>query len=78
MTSYQLAQVNISRLKFPLDSPELKDFIDALEPVNADADSARGFVWRLGRHRELSQRRPGGPPCSKSLGEVPEGLGCGV
>ncbi|MBP5936963.1 DUF3291 domain-containing protein [Streptomyces acidiscabies] len=47
MASYELAQVNISRLKFPLDSPELKDFVDALKPVNADADAARGFVWRL-------------------------------
>ncbi|MFM9447037.1 DUF3291 domain-containing protein [Streptomyces acidiscabies] len=47
MTSYELAQVNISRLKFPLDSPELKDFVDGLEPVNADADAAPGFVWRL-------------------------------
>ncbi|GKQ40293.1 DUF3291 domain-containing protein [Streptomyces sp. A012304] len=43
----ELAQVNISRLKFPLDSPELKDFVDALEPVNADAEAADGFVWRL-------------------------------
>lgn len=45
--SFELAQVNISRLKFPLDSPELKDFVDALEPVNADAEAADGFVWRL-------------------------------
>ncbi|MFE8015953.1 DUF3291 domain-containing protein [Streptomyces antibioticus] len=43
----ELAQVNIARLKFPLDSPELKDFVDALGPVNADADAAAGFVWRL-------------------------------
>ncbi|MDO0936280.1 DUF3291 domain-containing protein [Streptomyces sp. DG2A-72] len=44
---YELAEVNIARLKFPLDSPELKDFVDALDPVNADADAADGFVWRL-------------------------------
>jgi hypothetical protein len=25
----------------------LKDFVDGLDPVNADADSAEGFVWRL-------------------------------
>ncbi|MHC5902512.1 DUF3291 domain-containing protein [Streptomyces sp. S6] len=47
MTSHELAQVNIARLKFPLDSPELKDFVDALDPVNAVADAAPGFVWRL-------------------------------
>lgn len=45
--AFELAQVNIARLKFPLDSPELKDFVDALDPVNADADAADGFVWRL-------------------------------
>ncbi|MGW0772656.1 DUF3291 domain-containing protein [Streptomyces sp. NPDC002835] len=47
MTSYELAQVNIGRLKAPLDSPRLKDFADNLEPVNAVADAAEGFVWRL-------------------------------
>ncbi|MFB9390579.1 DUF3291 domain-containing protein [Streptomyces coeruleoprunus] len=47
MTSYELAQVNIARLRFPLDSAELKDFVDALDPVNAVADAAPGFVWRL-------------------------------
>jgi hypothetical protein len=39
--------VNIGRLKAPLDSPQLKDFVDNLDPVNADADAADGFVWRL-------------------------------
>ncbi|MFE7839200.1 DUF3291 domain-containing protein [Streptomyces sp. NPDC057474] len=49
MTSaaYQLAQVNIARLKAPLDSPRLKEFVDALDPVNAVADTSAGFVWRL-------------------------------
>lgn len=45
--THQLAQVNIARLQFPLDSPELKEFVDALDPVNAVADAAEGFVWRL-------------------------------
>ncbi|MDI3385984.1 DUF3291 domain-containing protein [Streptomyces sp. B-S-A8] len=46
-SAYELAQVNIARLKYPLDSPELKGFVDALDPVNAVADAAEGFVWRL-------------------------------
>ena len=46
-TAYELAQVNIARLKAPLDTPLLKDFVDNLDPVNADADTAAGFVWRL-------------------------------
>jgi hypothetical protein len=45
--AYELAQANIGRLKAPLDSPQLKDFVDALDPVNAVADAADGFVWRL-------------------------------
>ncbi|MBM7089164.1 DUF3291 domain-containing protein [Streptomyces sp. NPDC012461] len=45
--AHELAQVNIARLLAPLDSPQLKDFVDALDPVNADAEAADGFVWRL-------------------------------
>ncbi|WP_457031612.1 DUF3291 domain-containing protein [Kitasatospora sp. P5_F3] len=44
---HQLAQINISRLLFPIDGPELADFVTALDPVNALAESAEGFVWRL-------------------------------
>jgi hypothetical protein len=47
MARYELAQVNISRLLAPIDSPLLADFVAALEPVNAVADAAPGFVWRL-------------------------------
>ncbi|WP_328968535.1 DUF3291 domain-containing protein [Streptomyces sp. NBC_00239] len=45
--AFQLAQVNIGRIKYPTDAPEFKDFMDGLEPVNAVADRADGFVWRL-------------------------------
>ncbi len=45
--AYELAQVNIGRLKAPLDSAELKPFADGLAPVNAVADASDGFVWRL-------------------------------
>jgi hypothetical protein len=45
--AYELAQVNIARLKAPLDSPQLKGFVEALDPVNAVAVAADGFVWRL-------------------------------
>jgi Domain of unknown function (DUF3291) len=45
--SFELAQVNIARLLAPLTTPQLKDFVDALDPVNALADAAPGFRWRL-------------------------------
>lgn len=44
---FHLAEVNIARLLAPLDSAQLADFVAALDPVNALADSAPGFVWRL-------------------------------
>ncbi len=31
----------------PIDSPRLADFVAALDSVNASADSAPGFIWRL-------------------------------
>jgi hypothetical protein len=46
-TTWHLAQLNIARLMAPLDSPQVADFVAALDPVNAQADSAPGFVWRL-------------------------------
>ena len=45
--TYHLAQVNHGRLVASLDDPQLAGFVSALEPVNAAADSAPGFVWRL-------------------------------
>ena len=44
---FVLAQVNIGRLAAPLDSPRLAAFAAALDPVNAEADAAPGFIWRL-------------------------------
>jgi heme-degrading monooxygenase HmoA len=44
---HELAQVNVARLRAPLDTPQLADFVANLEPVNALADAAPGFVWRL-------------------------------
>ena len=42
-----MAQVNMGRLVAPLDSPQLAAFMAALDPVNAVADAAPGFLWRL-------------------------------
>ena len=47
MSRHHLAQVNVARPLAPLDTPLLADFMAALEPVNARADAAPGFVWRL-------------------------------
>lgn len=44
---WELAQVNIGRLRAPLDDSRLAGFVAALGPVNALADAAPGFRWRL-------------------------------
>jgi heme-degrading monooxygenase HmoA len=44
---YYLAQMNIGRLRAPVDSPEVAEFVALLDPINALADTAPGFVWRL-------------------------------
>ena len=44
---YHLAQINIGRLVAPIDDPRIADFVAQLAPINALADSAPGFVWRL-------------------------------
>lgn len=44
---YELAQVNIARMLAPLDSAVMRDFVGGLDEVNAAAEAAEGFVWRL-------------------------------
>lgn len=47
MSKYNLAQLNIADMKYPIESPEMSEFVENLEPINALADQSPGFVWRL-------------------------------
>ncbi len=47
MSDWQLAQLNIAQTLAPADSPQLAEFIANLDRINALADAAPGFVWRL-------------------------------
>ncbi len=47
MPSFELAQFNVARARGPLDSRRMQGFVDNLERINALADTAPGFVWRL-------------------------------
>lgn len=47
MTKFHIAQVNIARMLAPLDSPKMQDFVNNIDRINALADEAEGFVWRL-------------------------------
>ena len=47
MNRYHIAQVNIGRIKAPLEAPAMAGFTGRLDEINALADSSPGFVWRL-------------------------------
>jgi hypothetical protein len=44
---WHVAQVNIGRLRARIDDPLIADFVANLDRINALADAAPGFVWRL-------------------------------
>lgn len=45
--NHHLAQVNIANLLKPLDHPQIAEFVDNLDKINAVAEQSDGFVWRL-------------------------------
>jgi hypothetical protein len=47
MAAYELAQLNIGIIRAPMDSPVMAEFAANLARINALADTAPGFVWRL-------------------------------
>ena len=47
MPAFHIAQVNLGRPRGPLDSQLMREFMEALDSVNAVADDSPGFVWRL-------------------------------
>jgi len=42
-----LAQLNIGRLRAPIDAPAIADFRTSLDRINALAEASPGYVWRL-------------------------------
>ncbi len=47
MSGYHLAQINVGRFIHERGDPANADFMNALDLVNAQAEDAPGFVWRL-------------------------------
>ena len=41
-----LAQFNVGRIRYPLDDPRMKDFIDGIDAVHAIADRM-GLIYRI-------------------------------
>ena len=42
-----LAEINVGRLRYPLDDPRIAEFVENLDRINAVAEASDGFVWRL-------------------------------
>jgi hypothetical protein len=56
---YHLAQINVGRFLAPIDSPQIKGFVDNLDRINALAEEQPGFVWRLvGEGNNATDIRP--------------------
>jgi hypothetical protein len=47
MMRFHLAQVNIGRIRAPLEDPLMDGFRNQLDVINALADRTPGFIWRL-------------------------------
>lgn len=44
---YYLAQLNLAKAKAEMDTKVMHGFFSRLEEINALADKANGFIWRL-------------------------------
>ncbi|HVZ01853.1 MAG TPA: DUF3291 domain-containing protein, partial [Dongiaceae bacterium] len=47
MSGWHIAQMNVGVTVEATDHPQLADFMNQLDEINALADQAPGFVWRL-------------------------------
>ena len=47
ITTFHLAQVNVAQAKADMDSDLMQGFVSRLDEINALAESAEGFIWRL-------------------------------
>ena len=44
---WHLAEINVARARAPLTDPVMADFVSQLNAINALAEAAESFVWRL-------------------------------
>lgn len=58
MSRFHLAQVNIARMREPLESVLMAPFVARLDEINALADRSAGFVWRLQEDGNATYLRP--------------------
>ena len=47
LSAHHLAQVNVAQAKADMESELMQGFVSRLDEINALAESAEGFIWRL-------------------------------
>jgi len=47
VAEWDLAQLNVARLRAPLGDPSVREFVEALDRINALAERSPGYVWRM-------------------------------
>lgn len=45
--THHIAQMNVATARHPMEDPSMAGFVTQLDAINALADDAPGFVWRL-------------------------------
>jgi len=53
-THWNIAEMNVAAMRYPVRDPRMADFFAAIDVINADADAAPGFVWRMPEYLEES------------------------
>ena len=61
-----LAEINVARMLAPLESEQMKEFRDFIDPINALAESSPGFVWRYTDGADV-QEKAESPPFGDNL-----------
>ncbi|MFZ4382271.1 MAG: DUF3291 domain-containing protein [Sandarakinorhabdus sp.] len=63
MANWHLAQVNVGRMRGQRGDPQVAGLYARLDAINALADAAPGFVWRLqGEGKDATDLRPTADP----------------
>ena len=47
MSDWHLAQVNVAKMRWPLEDERMHGFTSRLDEINALAEQSNGFVWRF-------------------------------
>lgn len=59
--SLKLAQLNLAKMTMPVDHPDMSDFVNNLDRINALADQSTGFVWRYTEEDNTASKAVFGP-----------------